>query len=88
MIKTSYEIEQDKPDYVLLNDTTVRDGGRSITNGAEEVITELAEQGVLTPGKKVFYRDSDGQIDELLYKHNKGEFCFHGFKSGHEGFDF
>lgn len=53
-------------------------GGRSVTNDAENVLMRIdaaVENGI--GGRRVFYRDSMRQIDEIL--HDNGRFL--GFKS-------
>ena len=41
-------------------------GTRSVTNDAEQVVPELHARGMLPPGRRLIYRDSDGVWDELL----------------------
>jgi len=53
----------------------------TITNGAEEVIERLGDK---IKGKRLFYIDTEGQIDELIHK--DGQFI--KFKAGHEGVEF
>lgn len=55
--------------FVLLED---RGTGMSITNAAEEVVAQLATWGSLKDGRRVLYRDTSGQWDELL--HHDGRF--------------
>jgi hypothetical protein len=38
----------------------------SITNNAENVLTELVEMDLLHPGERVIYRDTDGIWDEVV----------------------
>lgn len=45
------------------------DGPRSVTNDAERVCEELSH---LYPGSRLFYRDTDGNWDELV--HDAGRF--------------
>lgn len=40
-------------------------GGRSVTNDIEQVCAELVTQGVLSPGHRLVYRDSEGIWDEV-----------------------
>lgn len=47
--------------FVLLVD---QDRGMSVTNDAENVIADLAAEGLLQ-GRAVLYRDTDGRWDEL-----------------------
>jgi hypothetical protein len=41
-------------------------GGRSVTNDIEQVCAELVTQGVLSPGHRLVYRDSENIWDEVL----------------------
>ena len=50
----------------------------SITNAAEEVIKRLISFGSLKAGQRLFYFDSEGDLDEILWV--KGRFL--GFKTG------
>lgn len=53
-------------------------GGPSITNDAEAVVRFLIARGKLTPRMRLFYYDTDGQLDELLHDGTK----FTGFAPG------
>jgi len=39
----------------------------TITNGAEEVVDRLLASGDLDGKRRLFYKDTEGAIDELLY---------------------
>ena len=54
------------------------DVGMSVTNDAENVVAELFENGLLNNGKRLFYYDSEGQLDEILHEEGK----FTGFAPG------
>jgi hypothetical protein len=54
----------------------------SVTNDAEWVIATLAALGILE-NRKVFYMDTDTNIDEILHENGK----FKDFSFGHEGID-
>jgi hypothetical protein len=41
------------------------EGARSVTNDAEHVVAELHALGLLPPGRRLIYRDSTGQWDEM-----------------------
>lgn len=43
-----------------------QDGPVSVTNDAERVIATIAAYGIDVDSKRVLYRDSDGQWDEML----------------------
>lgn len=50
-----------------------RDSGMSVTNDAEAVVAEVH---ALCPGRRIIYRDTDGNWDELVHKDG----VFVGFK--------
>lgn len=43
-------------------------GGKSVTNDAENVIARLVKAGVPVDDRHVIYRDSDGNWDQMLTK--------------------
>jgi hypothetical protein len=43
----------------------------SVTNGVESVVEELYNIGYLPPGRRLFYFDSEGQLDEIVVKDGK-----------------
>lgn len=56
------------PDYVLIVDKN--NGGKSVTNDAENVITDLAKLRYLKGHETVYYIDSEKDIDEIRYSLN------------------
>jgi hypothetical protein len=69
-------------DYILIEDI----GGRydmSVTNDAENVVQNLYDNHRLE-NRRLFYKDSSGDTDELV--HNNGKFV--RFSFGHEGVEF
>jgi len=50
----------------------------TITNGAEEVVDQLLASGDLDGKRRLFYKDTEGAIDELLYD----ESGFGDFRAG------
>ena len=76
-----FSIQIDAPGYVYIIDTGHNHGKRTITNDAENVISELYGLIDDLKNKRVFYLDSDGRIDEII--HSAGRFVT--FKAGHEG---
>lgn len=50
----------------------------SITNDAENVVAQVVSLESYTPGQRILYYDTDGNIDELLIKDGK----FVGFAPG------
>jgi hypothetical protein len=75
--KACFDVLKETPDFIYIKDIGQY---RSVTNDAEYVIGKLSEENNLG-NRRVFYIDSDGQIDELLHKADR----FTGFKPGHEG---
>lgn len=76
MLRASYRIEEQTDEKVV-----IRDVGRdcmSVTNDAEAVVRDLHRNGMLS-GQRLFYYDSEGQLDEL--KHD-GSGVFTGFATG------
>jgi hypothetical protein len=43
-------------------------GNMSVTNDAEAVIESLVREGLLPAGRRLFYYDSDGGLDEITHK--------------------
>ena len=43
----------------------------TVTNAAEDTIQWLAENGYLSKGRRVFYFDSEGDLDELIIEDGK-----------------
>lgn len=75
-IRAQYRIEEQTDDKIV-----IRDVGRdcmSVTNDAEAVVRDLQRNGMLD-GRRLFYYDTDGQLDEL--KHD-GRGTFRGFAPG------
>lgn len=62
MVRSDYEVVRVTPEIVFIDDLC--DGRMSVTNDAENVVREVAKS---FPGRRVVYRDSDGNWDELLH---------------------
>ena len=62
----SYTVVEVTADTIFIRDDDV---GKSVTNCAENVCSELVKEH---GNKRVFYRDTDGVIDEI--EHIDGEF--------------
>jgi len=75
----NYKVIENTDTYLLLDDLGPHDHYKTITNAPETVIRGLKNLGFLTPGKRVFYYDSEGVITELKFDH-AGEFT--GFGPG------
>jgi len=72
-------IENETPEYIFIIDTG-HTYTKTVTNDAESVIETLHSEHGLGE-RRVFYQDSENQIDELLHTGA----TFTGFKSGHAG---
>lgn len=71
-----YRVEEQSDEKLV-----IRDVGReciSVTNDAESVVRDLHRNGILE-GRRLFYYDSEGQLDEL--KHD-GNGTFQGYAPG------
>lgn len=68
--------------YILARDIG-HNSGRSVTNDAEYIVGQLYLDFEITDDTRIFYEDSEGQIDELLHSGK----TFKGFRLGHQGID-
>jgi hypothetical protein len=68
MNTVNYLIERDTPDFLVLRDLGPWDQHMTITNAAEEVVQELAPR---LDGRRLYYYDSSGSLDELVVRDNK-----------------
>lgn len=66
----NYIITKNMPDgsALRIKDIGPWDEYPTITNSAEELVPVLIAKGLLPKGRRLFYTDSDGQMDELLIK--------------------
>ena len=79
MRRANYEVVSEKPaEPLVIRDVGPWDQFLSVTNAAEDVVAELARRGKLWAGRRLFYYDSEGELDELA--HSDGVFT--GFKPG------
>lgn len=63
-----YEIVRIEPEA---SEVTIRDlnlGRCSITNDAETVVADLREKDILRDGWRLFYYDSNNDLDEIVWK--------------------
>ena len=74
----NYKVVVVGPDRIKIRDVGPWDKYLTVTNDAENVVRELAVQGLLPAGRRLFYYDSDGRLDELLVKDG----AFVGFAPG------
>jgi len=74
MRKANYIIVED--DFLNEKPLIIRDIGpwhkyMTITNAAEEVVEELVTDGHLPSGRRLFYYDSENNLDEILVQDSK-----------------
>lgn len=77
MRHANFDIVEDVKERLVLEDVGPWDKHPTITNDVEEVVRRVAPY---LKGRRLFYYDSEGQLDELLVDHKTGEFA--GFKCG------
>jgi len=81
-MRAHFEVVKHKQgEYIYIHD--VGRNCSSVTNDAEFVVERLVLDYDITDKIRIFYKDTDGQINELLHYGKK----FTGFRVGHEGFD-
>lgn len=73
MTKAKYIINLATKDFVYIEDIG-RGLVMSITNDAEDVVKEVLAQ---FPNRRIFYKDSAGDVDELL--HQEGQFTYFSY---------
>ena len=64
----NYRIVEQTDEYVLIRDIGPWDTFPTVTNGAEQVVAELAQ---MLKGRRLEYYDSEGERDQLLVKDGK-----------------
>ncbi len=74
----NYAIVVKAPDQITIRDVGPWDKYPTVTNDVENVVRELAAEGHLHNGRRLFYYDSDGVLDEILVKDG----VFVGFAPG------
>jgi hypothetical protein len=75
--QSNYQIvsnTENKP--LIIKDIGPWDKFMTVTNNAEGVVEELFAAGYLNNGRRLFYYDSENELDELI--HDGGKFT--GFK--------
>lgn len=75
MRSANWSVVEDKSDRVVLQDVGPWDKYPTITNDAEEVVRQIAPG---LRGRRLFYYDSEGRLDELVVKDG----VFSGFRPG------
>jgi hypothetical protein len=76
----AYEVITANAQFIYLEDTG-HNQFKTVTNDAAYVLAELNE--AYGPGsRRIFYKDSSGEIDEIIHKNG----VFTGFRHGHKGY--
>lgn len=78
-IQSRFEIVENRPDRICIRDLGPWDQYKTVTNDAENVVAVLFQRRAIKPGKRLFYYDSDQQLDEILFD-SSGKFT--GFAPG------
>ena len=73
-----YAISKNEPHQPLyIRDVGPWDRYLTVTNDAEWVVEQLASQGFIPPGRRLLYKDSEGEWGEILVKDR----VFAGFRN-------
>ncbi len=80
MRHAEYTVDEVTEDRVVITDVGHLGDHPTITNDAKHVVERLILGGHLLPGRRLFYYDSDGALDELLVSWPSGRFA--GFAPG------
>jgi hypothetical protein len=78
MRQANIEIISNESNIIIIKDIGPWDNHPTITNDAEGVVSRLWRGCHLSNQKRLYYYDSEGQMDELLHKDG----VFKGFKPG------
>ncbi len=63
---------------LVIRDVGPWDRFPTVTDDAEDVVERLTRHGLLPAGRRLFYENSEGRVDEIL--HDRGRFL--GFAPG------
>lgn len=75
MKTVNYSVVDDQPGFLVIRDIGPWEMHLSVTNGAEIVVAELLSR---LNGRKLYYYDTEGNLDQLVIKGGK----FNGYCSG------
>lgn len=76
-IKANYEVVRSTDGWVIIRDLGPWDKYTTVTNDAEAVVERLILTGGVSPPQRLFYYDSENELNELMI--NWREKKFHGF---------
>lgn len=68
--RAHFSVVEDDDGRLVIRDES---GPKSVTNDAERIVEFLHQWGILA-GRRLFYYDSEGDLDELLYDLETGKF--------------
>jgi hypothetical protein len=63
----SYRIVRQEKDFCVVADKSEEHQCMSLTNGAEYLVKELHQRGLLNEGMRLGYYDTTGQLDEIIF---------------------
>jgi hypothetical protein len=68
-IAWTIDYDASSADRLVLRDASDKFGGKTITDGVEQVLHELQRLMELWKGRRVFYYDTIGNLDEIVHEH-------------------
>lgn len=71
MRKANYHVVKSTPEELVINDDGPYEQFSTVTNAVEDVVEELSQQGLLPAGRRLFYYDSEDQLDEIIIENGK-----------------
>lgn len=78
-----YEVVEREEDRLVIRDIGHK-LNMTVTNGVQQVVDELREKGRLPNGRRLFYYDREGQLDEIVVENGKFVRFNAGPKQGNE----
>ena len=81
-LKSNFDVILVTDSYVLIEDNANKTQTMSVTNDAENVVEFLIENNILKD-QKLFYVDTDGRVDQLVYENGE----FKNFKAGFNSYE-
>jgi hypothetical protein len=58
--------ELTRPEFIVIRDLGPWDRYQTVTNAVESVVDTLRKDGLLPAGRRLFYFDSEGSLDEIV----------------------
>lgn len=69
-MRARYSIAKETATSLTIRDESRRFGTMTVTNDAEAVVEHLADQRLID-GRRLFYYDSEDQLDELVHENGR-----------------